>query len=388
MQSEKERERVAEEDSSTFLVTNIQRYSVNDGPGIRTTVFLKGCPLSCAWCHNPESINPRQEFFFDEEKCVRCGACADVCPEGAITPPIERRRIKEPEVVPLISSAGSILDKINDGTFGTEDTFDNYLQMTKRVVQEESGPPPELSPPVFDRNKCTTCLQCLDTCIHGALYPASHSRTLDEVYEEVLADQLFYETSDGGMTISGGEPLLQPDVTLALLKRAKQDGINTALDTTGFVKWETIERVLPYVDLVLFDVKVFDEVKHKKWTGVSNALILENLKKIAATGTPIRLRCVIVHNVNYWDLDHPRAVVELAKKLGDSVVGIDLMPFHNFADKKYERLGLDYVFKGFPNLFNEDVEDYRALIEENGRWKPTLGGLASKENTVQIKRDR
>lgn len=369
---------------SSFLVTNIQRYSVNDGPGIRTTVFLKGCPLSCAWCHNPESINPHQEFFFDEEKCVSCGSCAEACPEGAIRAPVERKRITEPEVVPLISSTGSIIDKLNDGSFGTEDTFDNYKYMAERAELVKQGPPPEMSPPAFDRDKCTSCMQCLDVCSSGALYLASQSRTLDDVYEEVLADQLFYETSGGGLTISGGEPLLQPDVTLALLKRARADCINTALDTTGFVKWETIERVLPYVDLILFDVKVFGEDKHKKWTGVSNTLVLENLKKIAATGTPIRIRCVIVHNVNYWEPEHPRAIVELAKSLGDSVVGIDIMPFHNFADKKYERLGLDYVFEGFPNLFNEDVEEYKAIMEQNGHWKPTLGGLTAKENTVEM----
>lgn len=369
---------------STFLVTNVQRYSVNDGPGIRTTVFLKGCPLSCAWCHNPESINPRQEFFFDVEKCQRCGACAKVCPENAIGAPVERKRITEPEVVPIVSSSGSIIDKLNNGSFGTEDTFDNYLHMAENAVLEMEKPLPEMSPPVFDRDKCTSCMKCLEACSYEALYLASHQRTLDEVYEEVLADKLFYETSGGGLTISGGEPLLQPDVTLALLKRAKADGINTALDTTGFLPWKTIASVLPYVDLVLFDVKVFDEAKHKKWTGVSNTLILENLKKIAATGTPIRLRCVIVHNVNYWDPGHPQAIVELANTLGDSVVGIDIMPFHNFAENKYDRLGLDYVFKGFPNLFNEDVEDYKTIMEQTGRWKPSLGGLAAKENTVEM----
>ena len=368
--------------SSSFLVTNIQRYSVNDGPGIRTTVFLKGCPLSCAWCHNPESINPHQEFFFDEEKCVRCGACASICPENAISPPVERKRVKDPEVKPIISSSRSIVAEINNGTFGSESLFSNAQRNTSRMSMAADIEEIEMSTPVFDREKCTNCMQCVAACQHGALYPASRRRTLDEVYEEVLADQLFYETSGGGMTISGGEPLLQPSVTRALLKRARADGIHTALDTTGFTKWETIERVLPDVDLVLFDVKVLDDVKHKKWTGVSNTLILENLKKIAATGTPIRLRCVIVHNVNFWELNHPRAIVDLAKSLGKSVVGIDIMPYHNFAEKKYERIGRKYVFKGFPNLFNEDVEEYRKIIAANGPWQPTVGGLASSENTT------
>lgn len=381
-------EKASENEPSTFLVTNIQRYSVNDGPGIRTTIFLKGCPLNCAWCHNPESISPHQEFFFDEEKCECCGACANVCPEGAIVPPVERKRIRDPEVRPIISSAGSIIDKINNGTFGSESLFDNTQEIVSTMAPARDVATIEMSPPDFDREKCTHCMQCVDACPHNALYPAARERTLDDVYEEVLADQLFYETSGGGMTISGGEPLLQPEVTLALLKRARTDGIHTALDTTGLAKWQTIERVLSYVDLVLFDVKVLDEVKHKKWTGVSNTLILENLKKIAASGTSIRIRCIVAHNVNYWDLDHPRRVMELANTLGDSVAGIDIMPYHNFAEKKYERLGRKYIFKGFPNLFNEDVEEYRVIMEQSGPWKPSVGGLAESVETVEMAGNR
>lgn len=358
----------------TFLVTNIQRYSVNDGPGIRTTVFLKGCPLRCAWCHNPESINFHQEFFYDEEKCVRCGSCAKVCPEGAIRPPIHRKRVKEePKVVPI----GSLLDKIKNGTFGSESLYENASETARRLEMADEETVPDISPPDFDRQKCTNCMKCVDACEHEALYLASRKTTIDEVYKEVLADTIFYETTGGGLTISGGEPLLQPDVTLELFKRARKDGIHTALDTTGLAKWEIIEEILPYVDLVLFDVKTLDDERHRKWTGVSNVRILKNLRRIAQTGTKIRLRCVVVHNVNYWDTSHPRAIVEFAKSLGDSVDGIDIMPYHNFAEKKYERLGLKYIFKGFPNLFNEDVEEYRQIMAATGPWKPTIGGLGT-----------
>jgi len=353
-----------------FFVTNIQRFSVNDGPGIRTTVFLKGCPLHCAWCHNPETINVLQEFFFDEEKCVRCGECANACPSGAIQPPQIRRFVKDIEVKPIISSSGSILDRINNGTFGSEDFERSSLSL---VVEEERAA--NIAPPIFDRDRCVHCMSCVNSCRYGALTPASRLTTVDEVYQEVLEDKKFYETSGGGMTVSGGEPLMQPKITLELLKRAREDGIHTALDTTGLASWNTIEKILPFVDLLLFDIKVLDDVKHRKWTGVSNHLILENIKKIASIGTKMRIRSVIVHNVNYWDLSHPRSVVEFAKTLGNSVIGIDIMPYHNFGDKKYEKLGRKNRFKGFPCLSKEDVIDYRDIIENNGPWIPTIGGM-------------
>lgn len=361
-----------------FFITNIQRFSVNDGPGIRTTVFLKGCPLKCAWCHNPETIQSQQEFFFDEEKCVRCGACAEACPEDAIRPPLKRKFVKDPEVKPLISSSGSIIDKINNGTFGSEETEKSAeLLASEETAAEDVAA--EIAPPKFDRDKCARCMSCVKACIYGALSEAGRLTTVEDVFKEVLKDEPFYESSGGGMTISGGEPLLQPEVTRALLKRAHEAGIHTALDTTGLAKWETIEKMLPYVDLVLFDIKSLDDRKHRKWTGVSNQLILENVKKIANAGTKIRIRCVIIHDVNYWDPEYARGIAEFARSLGDSVMGIDLMPYHNFADKKYEKLGRDHFFKGFPNINREDLDDYLDVMDKEGRLKPTIGGMIGTE---------
>lgn len=361
-----------------FYITNIQRFSVNDGPGIRTTVFLKGCPLKCAWCHNPETIHPHQEFFYDEEKCVRCGACAEACPEEAIRPPLKRKFVKDPEVKPIISSSGSILDKIKDGTFGSEET----QRSTESMAAEEMAADDvadEIAPPKFDRDKCARCMSCVQACIYGALTEAGRLTTVEEIFETVLKDKPFYESSGGGMTLSGGEPLMQPEIALALFKRAHDAGIHTALDTTGLAKWETIEKMLPYVDLVLFDIKSLDDMKHRKWTGVSNELILENLHRIADAGAKIRLRTVIIHDVNYWDPAYARRVAEFARTLGDSVVGIDLMPYHNFADKKYEKLGRNHFFKGFPNINKEDLDDYLEVMDKDGRLKPSIGGLIGTE---------
>ena len=339
----------------TYLVTNIQRYSINDGPGIRTTIFLKGCPLHCAWCHNPENIHPYQEFFYNSDKCVRCGRCAEVCPQQAVTPPRERRFKTRPD--PPLRSL-NVSPSEGDAA---------VAELAEETV--------EFDFPKFDRDKCDRCFLCVDACEHGALYLASRPMTIDEMYREAKSDELFYESSGGGITLSGSEPLLHPDVIISLFKRARQDGIHTVLDTTAYAKWETIERVLPYVDLFLLDIKAMDDRKHKKWTGVSNRLILENARKLARAGADMRLRMVIVHNVNYWEPDHARQVVKFAGELGKSVSGIDIIPYHNFAEIKYERLGLKYVFKGFPNLFNEDVEDYRKIVAENGQWNSTVGGL-------------
>lgn len=321
----------------SFLVTNIQRFSVNDGPGIRTTVFLKGCPLRCAWCHNPETVNPYQEFYFNADKCKRCGSCVEVCPEKAIIPPRVIRRVD------------------NDPSKET------------------------IEPPRFERDKCTRCMQCVEACRHGALYLAARPMTVPEVIAELKKDALFYRTSGGGITLSGGEPMAQPEVTLALLKRAKEEGFHTTLDTTGLVSWEVIEQIAPFVDLILFDIKVLDDAKHKKWTGVSNQLIIENVRKLAKLPARIRLRSIVIHNVNYWDLSHAKSVAQFAQSLGRSVTGIDLIPFHNFGETKYERLGRKYVFKGFPNLYPEDIADYKEVFMANCDWVPTIGGLIGRE---------
>ena len=304
---------------NNILVTNVQRFSTNDGPGIRTTVFLKGCHLKCTWCHNPECINPYKEFYYLEKKCLKCGHCAEVCPEGAI-----------------------------------------YFQGANGEF------------PKRDRKKCTRCMICVNECPYGALEIVGREWTFDELIKEVESDKLFYENSGGGLTVSGGECLNYPEFTAGLLKLAKDAGIHTCLDTSGFAPWESIEQVLHYTDLVLFDIKCMDSRKHLEVTGVSNEIILRNAKKIAAAKKKMRLRLPIIPGVNY-NLQHIEEVVGFAKELGPAVEGIDLLPFHDWAEGKYKQLDIVYAFTGVAALFPEDVAEFQKIIKNNG-FEVTIGG--------------
>jgi pyruvate formate lyase activating enzyme len=327
--------------------------------------------LRCAWCHNVENINPYQEFFHNIEKCVKCGACAEVCPEEAITPPtVQRRVVEQPSGDASCCGGGPTPKSLLTGG-----------QPTAIEEEESPGEIEEIRPPKIDRDQCTRCMQCVDACKFGALTKVSTLMTLEEVFDEVKSDEMFYQSSGGGMTLSGGEPLAHPEVALALLKRARDNKIHTALDTSAFAKWETLESLLEFVDLVLLDIKTLDDEKHLKWTGVSNALILENARKMAEKGVIMRLRLPIIHDVNFWDLEFPRSVVKFAKELGDSVSGIDILPYHGFAESKCDQLGKDNFFKGFPSLFKEDVEDYEKIIKEGGTWDVTVGGMIGIANS-------
>lgn len=305
-----------------MMITNVQRFSTNDGPGIRTTVFLKGCPLRCSWCHNIETQNSHQEFYFFKNKCMRCGHCAEVCPEDVITLP---------------------------------------------------GPNGEF--PERDRNKCTLCMKCVDECPHGALELVGKEWTIDEIMQEVEGDKLFYENSGGGMTVSGGEPLFFPEFTAALLKRAKASGFHTCLDTSGYAPWIDFEKVMLHADMVLFDLKCMDPKTHRKVTGVSNSIILQNLhkiKEIFGSTKRLRLRLPIIPGVND-NSDFFKSVAELAGGLEDTLDGIDVLPFHNWADGKYEQLDRTYAFAGTHSLLNDDVSNFTKFLKNFG-FEVVVGG--------------
>ena len=287
----------------TGMVFDIQRSSLHDGPGIRTAVFLKGCPLHCAWCHNPESQSKSREISFRPESCAVCGDCVATCQHGA----------------------HSIVDGVH----------------------------------FFDRTLCELCGDCVETCLYEALKLAGKDLTIDEVMTVVLRDQLFYEQSGGGLTISGGEPMLQPEFTLKLLLAAKAAGVHTCLDTCGWTSQRAYEQVLPFVDLFLFDYKATDPEAHKKWMGVSNELILSNLDFLVRRGASVRLRCPLVPGINAMP-EHLAGIAALSKRYPD-LDGIDLMPYHNVGNSKYERYGLN---NSLPDLRTTEDSTRQAWLEE------------------------
>ena len=262
-------------------VFNIQKFCTSDGPGIRTVVFLKGCPLRCAWCRNAESQRKVSELMYHSDKCVYCGRCAAVCEQG--------------------------------------------VHAVKGNVH------------TLERDKCISCGKCVEACLADALELKGKNMTVDEVIADVMKDKVFYDNSGGGMTLSGGEPTAQLDFTLALLKAAKDNGLHTAIETCGYTSAENIKAIAEYVDLFLYDVKHTDSVLHEKYTGVSNERILENLRLIDSMGKKSVIRAPIIPDVNDTD-EHFAALAELANGL-KNVEKIEIEPYHDLGNGKYEQLG-------------------------------------------------
>lgn len=268
-------------------VFNIQKFSIHDGPGIRTTVFLKGCPLRCLWCHNPEGLSRETEIEFEPTKCIMCQACAVVCPNSC------------------------------------------------HSFTETDGH-------IFNRTHCSKCGQCVNTCVAKSLNFVGQLKTVDEVMKKVLDDRVFYETSHGGMTLSGGEPFFQADFSLALLKAAKEEKLDTSIETCGFTSKSTILESVPYVDRYLFDYKATGSELHKELTGVPQEPILENLYALNTAGASIILRCPIVPGANDTN-KHFEAIASLAENLS-GIYEIDLEPYHTLGTGKAMKIGKTQSF--------------------------------------------
>ena len=293
------------EPSATIF--NIQRYSIDDGPGIRTIVFLKGCPLRCLWCCNPESQHVRPEVTHNATLCMQCGRCAAACPNGAI-------------------------------------------RMT------EAGPE-------IDREKCVGCGTCAEACIPGAMKRIGDERTVSDVYRIAYKDAAFYKESGGGVTVSGGEPLLHIDFVCELFRRCHADGINTAVETCGQVPREAMERALPLTDLFLFDIKQMDTEKHQRLTGVPNTQILANLEYLTGAGANILIRLPLIPGLNDSDGDMEAVCAEM-DRLG--LRRSELMPYHNYGMGKYAQLGLEYSLAELKKHPQERLKEIHDIFQSHG----------------------
>ncbi len=297
------------------IVFDIMHFSTRDGPGIRTTVFFKGCPLHCLWCHNPESQSSKIELMLRPNLCIACHSCLEVCAEGAIT--------------------------LSGGVITT------------------------------DRSKCNLCGKCVEVCTADARALVGREVTVGEVMAEIEKDIPFYDQSGGGVTFSGGEALLQPDFLLALLKDCKAKGLHTALDTSGAASWKVIERVRPYVDLFLYDLKALDDRIHREFTGVSNRLILSNLRRLSELGQNIVLRIPLIPGVN----DSPEAMEAIggfALSL-PHLMGLEVLPYHQAGVEKYRRLDKEYALAGMAPPSKEKVESIAEVLK-NFKLHIKVGG--------------
>ncbi len=281
------------------LVCNIQRFSIHDGPGIRTTVFLMGCTLRCFWCHNPESIRPKLELQLHMDRCISCGECIRVCPTGAQT----------------VTADGEM---------------------------------------VFYREKCTACGACVEVCYAGARELTGRELSAEEVVAEILQDRAFYEHSGGGVTLSGGEPVFQPEFSKEILVRCREEGIHTAIETAGNVSWEKLSDLLTLTDLVMMDLKHMDSDRHKWAVGAPNELLKTNARRIAETDKPIIFRTPVVPTVNATT-EEIGAIAVFVRELQDhraaiygeaaAAISLELLPFHRMAGDKYNSMGLTYRAK-------------------------------------------
>lgn len=262
-------------------ILDIKRFAVHDGDGIRTTVFFKGCPLKCVWCHNPEGINREKQLAYYQKKCVNCGKCVSVCEAGA--------------------------HKMQQGVH------------------------------VLDRTLCVLCGKCEENCLGKALRIYGQEMTVDELLPILLQDKHYYEISGGGVTLSGGECLLYPDYCEELLTRLKNEGIHTAIDTCGFVKREVLNKIIPVTDVFLYDIKAINETVHEKCTGQTNKQILDNLKYLDESGAKLEIRIPYVPGFNEEQIP---MIAEFLSSF-QNIIRVRVLPYHNFAGSKYQALGLD-----------------------------------------------
>jgi pyruvate formate lyase activating enzyme len=306
---------VSETGKSEGMIFNVQRYSTEDGPGIRTTVFMKGCPLRCPWCQNPEGLSKEPALVWYQSRCVAAHECVKVCQEGA-------------------------------------------LKLTEEGMS-------------IDREKCTRCGECVKACPAGALELIGKRYNTEELLDEILRDRAFYEKSNGGITFGGGEPMLQVDFLENVLPKLKETDIYVAIDTCGAVPWEYFERIIDYVDLFLFDLKLLDEGKFKQYTGGNIGLVTDNARQISSRKIPMWIRTPIIPGYTD-DEENIKDISEFINRNIATAQRYELLSFNNMCKSKYERLDMNWELKGVPLIEKERMEEFKKIAEDAGvsnvRW--------------------
>ncbi|MFO7616009.1 MAG: glycyl-radical enzyme activating protein [Bacteroidales bacterium] len=301
---------------SSGLIFDIKPYSINDGPGIRITLFLKGCPLNCLWCHNPESISPKVQKMYSKSRCIGCGSCVESCPQNA-------------------------------------------LKLTPDGI-------------VTDFERCDLCGICADVCPTRAMEMSGRPASVEEIMKIFRRERTTMDQSAGGITISGGEPLLQPEFLIELLDACGREGFHRAVDTAGFVRTETLLEVARRTDLFLYDLKLMDPEMHRRFTGVSNEKILDNLQVLAATGANINIRIPLIRGVNADPDELGRMARFIASLPGERRL-VSLLPYHNIAMNKYNKLGQEFDFTGLDEPSSQEIETAIRIFAAEG-LTATVGG--------------
>ncbi|MFC1839260.1 glycyl-radical enzyme activating protein [Thermodesulfobacteriota bacterium] len=294
---------------TSAVITNIQGYSIHDGPGIRTVIFFKGCPLSCRWCANPECISGKPQVGFNEILCQDCGKCIEVCPNNAISLDRDKHRI--------------------------------------------------------DYSSCEVCGECVDNCSYEALVKYGTLMTVDEVWDEVKRDKIFYDTSKGGITVSGGEPLLHPGFVKELFELCRKEQIGTCVETCGFVNPGTFKEVMPVTDLFLFDLKHLDSGIHSECTGHHNEKVLKNAALLIEAGADLIFRQPLIPGINDSEINIEAASAFL-KSLGEKALRLELMPFHKMGRDKYKALDMEYSMGNLEIMNNQDIETIKKAYTDRG----------------------